>query len=210
MEPPRMTTYQISVAQRRVRGRETKRMKLHLGVCGVFAAVCALFALGACSDDTTTTSGSSNTSSSSSTSGVTSSSSSSGDTSSSSSSGSSGQTSSSSSSSGGGPYTACSDCTNISTGAYEKECKTFADACNADADCSALFNCSFTMCTTDAAGGCCTLKCATDLATPQAAKDKFLALDKCVYCNTCTTICEFDMVSSSAYCKSISGTTPCP
>ncbi len=186
-------------------------MKLHLGVCGVFVGVSALLALGACSDDTTTPNGTGNTSSSSTgspgTSGMTSSSSSSsGDTSSSSSSGG----GSSSSSSGGGPYAACSDCTNISTGAYDKECKAQAAACNADPACAALFDCSFNMCTTDAAGGCCTLKCATDLATPQASKDKFLALDKCVYCDTCTSLCEFDMVSASAYCKSITGMMACP
>jgi hypothetical protein len=207
-----MTERETLVAQRRVRGRETRRMKLHLGACGVFAAFCSLFALGACSDDTTTTSGTTNTSSSSGTSGVTSSSSSSGDTSSSSSSGSSGQTSSSSSSSGGGPYTACSDCTNISTGAYAKECKAKWDACQADQACLDLFNCSFTtdMCEANASGGCCTLNCATKLATPQASKDLYLAVDKCIYCDTCTTICEFDAVSASGYCKSISGTTPCP
>lgn len=80
----------------------------------------------------------------------------------------------------------------------------------ADTACAELFQCSFTMCNANGEGGCCTLKCAMDLATPQASKDKFLALDKCIYCETCTTLCEFDMVSAADYCKAINGMTTCP
>lgn len=184
-------------------------MKLQLGVLGIFVGAAALLSLGACSDDTTPN-GTGNTSTSSSSSSGTS-----GMTSTSSSSGTSGMTSTSSSSSGSSGMTSssgqsCSDCTNISTGAYATECKAQTAACNADQACKDLFDCSFTKCSTNAEGGCCTLKCATDLNTPQASKDKFLAMDKCIYCDTCTTICEFDMVSASGYCKSISGTMACP
>lgn len=119
---------------------------------------------------------------------------------------------STSSSSGNGAYTTCSECTSDSSGAYTKatECKGDWDKCKADAPCAALAKCSYDMCATNADGGCCTLKCATDLNTPMASQTLFYAVDKCVYCKTCTTLCESDPVSAAGYCSVINGMKACP
>ena len=120
-----------------------------------------------------------------------------------------GGSSSSSGTGGSGGYSVCSDCTDNTTGAYANECKALADACVADADCQALATCSYDKCPLSADGGCCTIKCAQDLATPAAALQKFEALDSCVFCQTCKTIC----MDSGApeYCAVVEAANPnCP
>lgn len=120
-----------------------------------------------------------------------------------------GSSSSSSGSGGSGNYSVCSDCTSNTTGAYAKECKALFDACVADADCQALATCSYDNCPLSTEGGCCTLKCAQDLATPQAALNKFKALDSCVFCQTCKTICMSD--GAPEYCAVVEAANPnCP
>ncbi|MDC3960105.1 hypothetical protein [Polyangium jinanense] len=120
-----------------------------------------------------------------------------------------GGSSSSSGSGGSGSYSVCSDCTSNTTGAYVNECKALADACTADADCKALADCSYDNCPLSGDGGCCTIKCAQDLATPQAALNKFEALDSCVFCQTCKTICMSD--GAPEYCAVVEAANPnCP
>ncbi|MDI1443872.1 hypothetical protein [Polyangium sp. 6x1] len=120
-----------------------------------------------------------------------------------------GGSSSSSGTGGSGNYSVCSDCTSNTTGAYANECKALADACVADADCKALADCSYDNCALSTDGGCCTLKCAQDLQTPQAALNKFKALDSCVFCQTCKTICGSD--GAPEYCAVVEAANPnCP
>jgi hypothetical protein len=117
--------------------------------------------------------------------------------------------SSSSSSSGSGGYQFCSDCTSNTTGAYAKECKAQADACIADKECQDLATCSYDKCSTDAAGGCCTLDCIKTLNTPMASQTLFFALDNCVFCTTCKTLCD---PGTTEYCKvtAAGGGASCP
>ncbi|MDI1484391.1 hypothetical protein [Polyangium sp. y55x31] len=191
-------------------------MRLGLYALGL-AALGSLFMTAGCSDDTGGSGGSggSGNGSSSSSSGSGSSSSSSGSGgaggagggSSSSSAG--GGSSSSSGSGGSGNYSVCSDCTSNTTGAYTKECKALADACIADADCKALADCSYDNCPLSGDGGCCTIKCGQDLNTPAAALQKFKALDSCVFCQTCKTICMSD--GAPEYCAVVEAANPnCP
>ncbi|MDI1437524.1 hypothetical protein [Polyangium sorediatum] len=181
------------------------------------AALSSLFVSVGCSDDTGGSGGaggSGNGSSSSSSSGSSSSSAGGGSSSSagggsSSSSGSGGSSSSSSGSGGSGSYSVCSDCTSNTTGAYANECKALADACIADAACKALADCSYDNCALSTDGGCCTLKCAEDLGTPAGALQKFKALDSCVFCQTCKTICMSD--GAPEYCAVVEAANPnCP
>jgi hypothetical protein len=188
-------------------------MKLGLYALGL-AAIGSMFVAAGCGDDTGGSGGAggSGNGSSSSSSGSGGSSSSSGGGSSSASSGSGGAGGGSSSSSGSGGssgYSVCSDCTNNTTGAYANECKALTEACVADAACKALADCSYDNCPLSADGGCCTLKCAQDLATPQASLTKFKALDSCVFCQTCKTICMSD--GAPEYCAVVESANPqCP
>lgn len=84
------------------------------------------------------------------------------------------------------------------TGAYAKECKNETQACLANADCQKLATCSYDKCPANGVGGCCTFQCIKDNATPQAAQTLFFAMDNCVYCKTCTTLCAPD---AADYCK---------
>jgi len=190
-------------------------MRLGLYTLGLAALGSLFVTVAGCGDDTGGSGGAGGTgngpSSSSSGGGSSSSSSSSSGMGggSSSSSGMGGGSSSSSGSGGSGGYSVCSDCTDNTTGAYANECKALADACVADADCQALATCSYDKCPLSADGGCCTIKCAQDLATPAAALQKFEALDSCVFCQTCKTIC----MDSGApeYCAVVEAANPnCP
>lgn len=85
----------------------------------------------------------------------------------------------------------------------------------ANADCVKIYTCDWQNpgCTTDAAGGCCTRKCITDSAAPQAAVNLYLDFDKCVYCTTCKTICTEPMgiVNATEYCAVLDAPNPnCP
>jgi len=188
-------------------------MRLGLFALGLAAISVAVAGVG-CADDSGGSGGSGATgASSSSGNGGASSSSGNGGASSSSGNGSSSSSGASSSSSsagagGSGSYAFCSDCTSNTTGAYVKECKDLADACVADADCKALADCSYDTCPTTAEGGCCTIKCAQTLNTPAASLAKFKALDSCVFCQTCKTICAPE---AGDYCGVVESANPnCP
>jgi len=90
---------------------------------------------------------------------------------------------------GGANYAVCNECTALDKGAYTKECKSQYDACMADQGCVALFNCSYTNCTVNQDGGCCGLQCFKDNNASQASIDLFKAVDSCVYCQTCKSLC---------------------
>ncbi len=97
------------------------------------------------------------------------------------------------------------------TGAYAKECKAETTACKADAACADLAKCSYDNCVLDKAGGCCTRECAKTLNTPAASQTKFYAMDNCIYCKTCTALCDVDF-DPMAYCAVIAtgGESMCP
>jgi hypothetical protein len=78
------------------------------------------------------------------------------------------------------------------------ECKAEQVACTADAECKKLFDYYYAMCSTDAAGGCCTFAAIKMFNTPQASQDKFFALDNCSYCGTCKSLCD---PGATEYCK---------
>ncbi|MRG93495.1 hypothetical protein [Polyangium spumosum] len=191
-------------------------MRLGLYTLGLAAIGAVLVSVG-CGDDTGGTGGAGGTgngpaSSSSSSSGMgggASSSSGMGGGASSSSGMGGGASSSSSGTGGSSGYSVCSDCTDNQTGAYANECKALADACVADPDCQALATCSYDKCVLSTEGGCCTIKCAEDLATPAAALQKFQALDSCVFCQTCKTICGDS--GAPEYCAVVEAANPnCP
>lgn len=98
---------------------------------------------------------------------------------------------------GSGGYADCSACTNGNTGAYTKECKAQTDACLADATCAKISQCSFQNCGSDQAGACCTVQCFKDNNASQATIDLYLAMDGCVYCDTCKApLCD----NTNEYC----------
>ncbi|NUQ72363.1 MAG: hypothetical protein HUU21_02285 [Polyangiaceae bacterium] len=102
-----------------------------------------------------------------------------------------------------GEYQSCGDCTDGGSGAPTKECKAQFDACQADADCTAIYDCSNAKCTTDGPGGCCSVKCWMDSGAAEAKWNLFKAYDDCVYCSTCKALCsgpDAAPVDATAYC----------
>ena len=82
-----------------------------------------------------------------------------------------------------------------------------------NADCVKVYNCAWLNpgCSTNSDGACCTRKCITDSAVPQAASDMFLAFDKCVYCTTCKANCTDGSVDATGYCTNLDAANPvCP
>jgi len=103
---------------------------------------------------------------------------------------------------GGNVYTTCSDCT-AEKGAPMNECKAEHDACFTMKDCVLLYNCNYFglgggpgPCESTQDGACCSLQCdKASGATPEAIA-AYRALDQCIYCKTCASLCD-----TSAYCK---------
>jgi hypothetical protein len=99
---------------------------------------------------------------------------------------------------GDGIYTTCNECTHINTGAYWHQCITQMEACLEDATCVKLLACSLNgieqskaPCSTNIEGGNCTVKCTEEEYPYSSAlsKERFYALDSCVYCQTCQSLC---------------------
>jgi hypothetical protein len=94
-------------------------------------------------------------------------------------------------------YTDCSECTDLGKGALAKECKSARDACLADAKCAEIYQCSYFNCSSNQQGGCCTLECFQSTNASQASMDLFKAMDGCVYCQTCKSLCG---TNAAEYC----------
>jgi hypothetical protein len=102
-----------------------------------------------------------------------------------------------------GSYQSCADCTDGNFGAPKKECKAQFDACQKDAACTAIYNCSNAQCTLDGPGGCCSVKCWKDSGAAEFSWKLFKAHDDCVYCQTCKALCSEPQVApidATAYC----------
>ena len=116
---------------------------------------------------------------------------------------------------GAGPYESCGDCTDGSSGAPVNECAAAVDACAADADCLAIYDCVYFgeggpgPCTTDAEGACCTAGCYEALGSSQAAIDLYEDADGCIYCETCRDLCDADGIAASEYCTALAAPDPC-
>lgn len=91
-----------------------------------------------------------------------------------------------------GVYTTCDECTHVNTGAYKHQCETKTLACLGDitGDCAKILNCSLN-CNTNTDGGDCTVACITETYpySTTESKELFYALDSCVYCQTCKSLC---------------------
>lgn len=195
----------------RLTPRRIFSMRSTLCLSAVGFGILVALSTGACSDDTTGTGGSGGTGSTQSTS--------SGDTTSSGSGTTSGGGMGGTMGSGGAggmmgtggmggssdEYTTCSECTDLNSGAPAKECKAAYDDCQNDAGCKDIYDCSFAACTTDAEGGCCSVKCWKDGGAAQPSWDLFKALDGCIYCTTCKQLCSMpgDTVDATGYCNNI-------
>jgi len=107
---------------------------------------------------------------------------------------------------GTGAYTTCAECSTDGA-ANTKECKTQHDACLANADCMKLYSYAYNSAALDKAGGCAVQAYITTNNVPTAAVNLYKAVDNCVYCMTCKTLCE---PGSSEYCGVQNGTTTCP
>lgn len=107
---------------------------------------------------------------------------------------------------GGGGYAFCSDCT-AETGAQTNECKAERDACLADDNCKAVYNCAYVNpgCDTSGEGACCTVKCYASANESVAAVNLFRAFDDCMICQTCKTICG-DIAAD--YCNTLENPGP--
>ncbi|APR74996.1 Xanthine/uracil/thiamine/ascorbate permease family protein [Minicystis rosea] len=135
--------------------------------------------------------------------------------------------SSSSSGTGGAPAYTCSECQDptAGAGAKGKECKAEGDACFQNKNCVQLFNCVYFGsvdkdgnpiggCTNSAEGACCTFDCyaalkdvVVDDAAAQQAINAYEAMDQCVTCDVCKSICD----GAAEYCtKYAAGPDSCP
>lgn len=107
--------------------------------------------------------------------------------------------SSSGSPAGNGNYTTCNECTHLNAGAYGNECKTQMVTCLQDDACLKILTCSLDSCTTNKDGGSCSVGCAEIIfgqSSPES-KELFYALDSCVYCQTCQSLCTDDNTAVS-------------
>ncbi|MFT3771136.1 MAG: hypothetical protein QM820_37450 [Minicystis sp.] len=135
--------------------------------------------------------------------------------------------SSSSGAGGSGGYGTCGECTDSTpaAGAKSKECKTQGDACFQNKNCVQIYNCvyfggvdkdgnSIGLCETSAAGACCTFQCyqaikdiTGDPTAAQQAIDAYEALDQCLTCQVCKSLC----TGADEYCaKYAMGASSCP
>ncbi len=118
---------------------------------------------------------------------------------------------------GTGNYKDCYECTHVNTGAYWHQCDAERGACQANSICDAMLACSLNglqswpggqttkpPCTTNAEGAACTIECVDFYKNQDAqAATLYYQLDACVYCATCSTLCEDDTVSAMNYCNGI-------
>ncbi len=108
----------------------------------------------------------------------------------------------------------CGECTSGAE-AMGGACKSLKDACDGDADCSKIYACVYGLdgsagCSTDHAGGCCTLGCYMSTGASMAAITKYKAFDGCVYCTTCKTTCSTPPYDPTEYCKVTQQNGACP
>jgi hypothetical protein len=72
----------------------------------------------------------------------------------------------------------------------------------ADTECSEIFTCSFNGCNVDKDGGCCTRACT--MGKSPASVALYYALDDCIYCKTCKSLCDSAPTDATGYCSVIS------